>query len=106
MKAEQDALRAENEKQRQVTQAEAANEQRKLEAEALAFAIQAEAEAEAFRVETESIARAEAIRREAEALRDNPQLIELRIAERWNGQLPQVTAGDQSIPLINIDPKK
>lgn len=106
VKAEQDALRAENEKQRQVTQAEAANEQRKLEAEALAFAIQAEAEAEAFRVETESIARAEAIRREAEALRDNPQLIELRVAERWNGQLPQVTAGDQSIPLINIDPNK
>ena len=102
VKAEQDALRAENEKDRVVTQAEAANEQRKLEAEARAFAIQAEAEAEAFRVETESIARADAIRREAEALRDNPQLIELRYAERWDGRLPQVTAGEQAIPLINF----
>ena len=105
VKAEQDALRAENEKQRQVTQAEAANEQRKLEAEAKAFAIQAEAEAEAFRVEAESIARAEAIRREAEALRDNPQLIELRKAERWDGRLPQVVLGDGAIPLINFNPK-
>ena len=105
VKAEQDALRAENEKQRQVTQAEAANEQRKLEAEAKAFAIQAEAEAEAFRVEAESIARAEAIRREAEALRDNPQLIELRKAERWDGRLPQVVLGDGAIPLINFSPK-
>ena len=105
VKAEQDALRAENEKQRQVTQAEAANEQRKLEAEAKAFAIQAEAEAEAFRVEAESIARAEAIRREAEALRNNPQLIELRKAERWDGKLPQVMTGDGLLPLINVSPK-
>jgi len=50
-----------------------------------------------------SKARAEAIRREAEALRDNPALIQLRIAEKWDGQLPQVNGGG-ALPLLNIDP--
>ena len=39
---------------------------------------------------------------EAEALKDNPALIQLRIAEKWDGQLPQVSGGD-AIPLLNID---
>ena len=91
VKAEQDALKAQNEKLRIITQAEAAAAQRKLEAEAAAY-----------QVEVESVARAEAIRREAEALRDNPQLIELRLAERWDGKLPQVN-GSGALPLINFD---
>ena len=91
VKAEQEALQAENEKVRRVTQAEAAAEERKLAADA-----------EAYQIEQESIARAEAIRREAEALRDNPALIELRIAEKWDGQLPTFTGGN-AIPLLNVD---
>ena len=50
----------------------------------------------------ESLARANAIRLEAKALKDNPQLIELRIAEKWDGQLPKFSGGD-AIPLLNID---
>ena len=91
VKAEQEALKAENEKVRRVTQAEAAAEERKLAADA-----------EAYQIEQESIARAEAIRREAEALRDNPALIELRIAEKWDGRLPTFTGGE-AIPLLNVD---
>ncbi|MXY53043.1 MAG: prohibitin family protein [Gammaproteobacteria bacterium] len=91
VKAEQEALKAENEKVRRVTQAEAAAEERKLAADA-----------EAYQIEQESIARAEAIRREAEALRDNPSLIELRIAEKWDGRLPTFTGGE-AIPLLNVD---
>ena len=64
VRAEQEALKATNEKDRLVTQAEA-------------------------------------IKREAEALADNPQLIQLRLAEKWDGQLPRFT-GD-TIPLISID---
>lgn len=94
VRAEQDALRAKNEKLRIITQAEAAAAQRELEADALAY-----------QIEVESVARAEAIRREAEALRDNPQLIDLRIAEKWNGTLPQVT-GAGALPLLNLDPLK
>ncbi len=94
VKAEQEALKAKNEKLRRVTQAEAAAAERTLAADA-----------EAYQIEVASKARAEAIRREAEALRDNPSLIQLRIAEKWDGQLPQV-AGGNTIPLLNIDAMK
>lgn len=90
VKAEQDALKAKNEKLRRVTQAEAAAAEKKLAAEATAYEI-----------EVGSKARADAIRREAMALKDNPELIQLRVAEKWNGVLPRV-AGDGIVPLINI----
>ena len=91
VRAEQDALKAKNEKLRRVTQAEAAAAERTLAADAAAYEI-----------EVESRARADAIKREAEALAGNPQLIQLRIAEKWNGQLPRFSGGD-SIPRISID---
>ena len=89
VKAEQDALKAENEKMQRITQAEAAAAERELAADA-----------EAYKLEVESVARAEAIKREAEALRGNPDLIQLRIAEKWDGQLPQITSG--TVPLLNL----
>lgn len=94
VRAEQEALKAENEKVRRVTQAEAAAAERELAADA-----------EAYKLEVESKARADAIRREAEALKDNPDLIQLRIAEKWDGQLPQFTGGG-AIPLLNVDSVK
>lgn len=90
VRAEQEALKAGNEKLRRVTQAEAAAAERTLAADA-----------EAYQIEVASKARADAIRREAEALKDNPALIQLRIAEKWNGQLPQVSGGD-TIPLLSL----
>ena len=91
VQAEQEALKAKNEKLRRVTQAEAAAAERELAADA-----------EAYQIEVASKARAEAIRREAEALRGNPALIQLRIAEKWDGHLPQVSGGN-AVPLLNID---
>ncbi len=91
VRAEQEALKAKNEKIRQVTQAEAKADEQKLLADAVAY-----------QTEVESVARAEAIKREAEALAGNPQLIQLRIAEKWDGQLPKFSTGD-AIPLISID---
>ncbi len=44
---------------------------------------------------------AEAIRIEAEALSQNPQILELRAIEKWNGILPQVTSG--AVPLVNLN---
>lgn len=90
VKAEQDALKAENDKIRIVTQAEAAAAQRNLAADALAYEI-----------ETSSTARAEAIRREAAALKNNPELIQLRMAEKWDGVLPKVS-GEGAIPILNL----
>jgi len=91
VRAEQEALKAENDKIRRVTQAEASAAERNLAAGA-----------EAYAIEIESKARAEAIRREAAALKNNPELIQLRLAEKWDGVLPKVS-GDGAIPLINMD---
>lgn len=89
VKAEQDALRAENEKKTRVTQAEAKAKEQTLAAEAQAYA-----------TEVESKARADAIKREADALASNAKLVELRIAEKWDGKLPVYT-GD-TIPMLQV----
>ena len=91
VRAEQEALQAVNEKTRRVTQAEAGYQERKLAADG-----------EAYEIETASRAKADAITREAKALKNNPALIQLRLAEKWDGTLPRFTGG-ASIPLINID---
>ncbi len=91
VKAEQEALQALNEKTRRVTQAEAGYAERKLAADG-----------QAYEIEAASKAKADAIAREAKALKDNPQLIQLRLAEKWDGTLPKFTGGE-GVPLINID---
>ena len=91
VRAEQEALQAKNEKLRRVTQAEAGAAEVKLAAEA-----------EAFQIEIASKARAQAIKREAEALLNHPELIQLRIAEKWDGELPQVSGGN-AIPFLNLN---
>src|SRR3990167_3646323 len=48
----------------------------------------------------EAKGKAEAINIEARAISTNPQIIELRAIEKWNGTLPQVTGG--AVPFINI----
>ncbi|WP_281353338.1 hypothetical protein [Jiella pacifica] len=35
------------------------------------------------------------------ALRDNPQVVELIRAERWNGQLPTTMVPGGTIPFVN-----
>jgi len=91
VRAEQEALQAINEKTRRVTQAEAAAAEKTLAADATAYEIEAA-----------SKARADAIEREAKALKNNPRLIQLRIAEKWDGALPKFS-GAGGVPLINLD---
>lgn len=91
VKAEQEALQAINEKTRRVTQAEAAYQEQKLEADAAAY-----------NIEARSKAKADAIAREAKALKSNPELIQLRISEKWDGTLPKFTGGG-GVPFINVD---
>jgi regulator of protease activity HflC (stomatin/prohibitin superfamily) len=91
VKAEQDALRAENEKRQKITQAEA-----KAKEETLA------ADANAYSTEVEAKARALAIKVESDALRGNEDLIRLRTAERWNGALPTYSGG--ALPFLTLSP--
>ncbi len=93
VRAEQDSLRAENEKRTRVTQAEAKAKEETLAADAAAYSL-----------EVQSKAKAAAIERESKALEANPQLIQLRTAERWDGKLPTMTCGGP-VPFINVGGK-
>lgn len=91
VKAEQDALRAENEKRQKI-----------VEAEAIAQVVKLQADAAAYKTEAEAKARAQAITQEGKALAANPSVIKLRIAEKWDGVLPRVNGGGV-LPLLNMN---
>ena len=70
------------------------------QAEADAQLARATAEAEAIRIRGE--AEASAIRARGEALRDNPSLVDLVQAERWNGALPTTMVPGSAVPFMNV----
>lgn len=61
--------------------------------------MQANAEAGAIKVQGE--AQALAIKAQADALKANPDLVNLRRAERWDGKLPSSIYGSAPIPFLN-----
>jgi regulator of protease activity HflC (stomatin/prohibitin superfamily) len=84
--AEQDALRAERELRR--VQIESQQQVAKAEAQAAARLKTAQAEAEALRLQREVI---------------SPELLQLRFIEKWNGTLPQFSAGNGDVlPMITL----
>jgi regulator of protease activity HflC (stomatin/prohibitin superfamily) len=115
VKAEQEALRAQNEKTRRITEAEAAAREAELKADADAYArvkeaeakaqsTKAQADAQAYATQVEAVERAKAIEVEGDALRDNPTVIELRKVEQWDGKLPvyNMGMGGDVSPLISL----
>lgn len=98
MLAEVEVQRIQQNAEREKVQAEIAVIQ--AEAAAAARIEQATAEAEAIRLTGE--AEASAIRARGEALRDNPALIELVQAERWNGTLPTTMVPNSTVPFLNM----
>lgn len=70
------------------------------QAEADAQLARATAEAEAVRIRGE--AEAAAIEAKGAALRDNPSLIDLVQAERWNGTLPTTMIPGDTVPFMNV----
>jgi len=90
VKAEQEALMAENEKNTTITRAEAQSEKVKIAASA-----------SAYRVSKVADARANAISVEALALKNKPELLQLRLLERWSGLLPKYNGAGGGI-LLNI----
>lgn len=70
-------------------------------------------DAEAYRITQQSIADADAIKRrgeaeadairaKAKALADNPSLVELTKAERWDGVLPTSMVPGSAVPFLNV----
>jgi len=105
VKAEQDALRAKNEKTRRITEAEASAEEVTLAAQAQATSQKAKAEALAFEIDQISVARSQAIEREGKFLQEYPEVIKLRTTEKWNGVLPKYNLGNTT-PLISLPKEK
>jgi regulator of protease activity HflC (stomatin/prohibitin superfamily) len=62
--------------------------------------IQAKAQADAVKLQGD--AEAHAINARGRALRDNPALIELVQADKWDGKLPTTMVPGQTVPFINV----
>jgi regulator of protease activity HflC (stomatin/prohibitin superfamily) len=98
MLAEVEVQKVKQNAEREKVQAEIAVIQ--AQAQADAQVAQATANAEAIRLQGD--AEAQAIRAKGDALRDNPQLIGLIQAEKWNGILPTHMVPDATVPFLNI----
>lgn len=96
MQARVEVQRLEQQKQ----QAEVQAKTTVIEAQAQADAKLAQARAEAQATQIRGEAEASAIKARGDALRDNPNLISLTQAERWNGQLPTTMIPGGAVPFI------
>lgn len=97
-RVEAEVRRAKNELERQKIEAEKVV----VVATANANAVREAAKAEADRIKLAGEAEASAIRAKAEALKDNPQLVALIAAERWNGVLPTTQVPGSAVPFIEL----
>lgn len=65
--------------------------------------VRAQAQAEADSIRLRGNAEAEAIRERAAALANNPLLVELVKAERWDGKLPTTMLPNSTVPFIEAN---
>lgn len=89
--------------QQQVRQAEQQANITKTRAQAEADAVVARATAEATATKLRGDAEAAAIKAKGDALRENPALVQLIQAERWNGQLPTTMLPNTAVPMLSMD---
>jgi len=76
--------------------AKIANEQQALAAQANVATATADAEARVAKAQGD----AKAIQVEAEAIRTNPEIVNLRAVEKWDGRLPTYTGASAPLPFI------
>ncbi len=72
------------------------------QAQAAADAKLAQASAEAKAIELRGAAEASAIAAKGAALRDNPSLVYLMQAEKWDGKLPQTMVPNGAVPFMSV----
>jgi len=72
------------------------------QATARANAVRAEAQASADAIKLKGEAEASAIRARAEALGQNPGLVSLVQAERWDGKLPATMVPGSALPMLSV----
>lgn len=91
-KAKSELARVEQEAQQKVKIAQAEAEAKKAQADADAYAVRVNGEAAAF-----------AIKARADALKENPNLVDLILAEKWNGVLPVSMVPNGAVPFLNLN---
>jgi regulator of protease activity HflC (stomatin/prohibitin superfamily) len=98
VKAKNDAIAAEN----NVNRIRYEGEQAKVRAEAQAVAAVTAAEAEKKVKVLQADADAYAIGARGDAMKKNPALNEMTIAEKWDGKLPQQMVPGAAVPFLNL----
>ena len=83
-------------------QAEAEKQKRITNADAAAYEVKAAADAQAHAIQVQGDAQAAAIRARADALKDNPSLVSLTAAERWDGKLPSTMLPGGAVPFLEL----
>jgi regulator of protease activity HflC (stomatin/prohibitin superfamily) len=79
------------------------NAQRQIaEAEARADATRKTADAEAYALRVRGEAEAAVIAARGKALKDNPELVRLTAAEKWNGVLPTSMIPNGAVPFVGV----
>lgn len=101
-KLRQNAEREKVQAQITVTKAGAEADSQRAIADANAYTTTKAAEAEARAIEVKGEAAAKAIKARGDALKDNPNLVALTQAEKWNGQLPTTMIPDGSVPFLGV----
>jgi regulator of protease activity HflC (stomatin/prohibitin superfamily) len=98
MQAEVEVQRLRQNLEREKVQAEIVITQ----ANAQAAKVRAEAEAQADAIKLRGNAEAQAIAARGKALGDNPSLVSLVQAEKWDGKLPATMLPGSGVPMINL----
>jgi regulator of protease activity HflC (stomatin/prohibitin superfamily) len=83
-------------------QAEAEKQKRITNADAAAYEVKAAADAQAHAIEVQGNAQATAIKARADALKTNPDLVMLTAAEKWDGILPTTMVPGETVPFVRI----
>jgi regulator of protease activity HflC (stomatin/prohibitin superfamily) len=102
MKAEVEVAKVSQNLERERKTAEIAVVQAKGEADSNLAKAEASAKATRLRGDAEAFA----IKVKSDALRDSPKLIELTIAEKWNGALPTTMVPGSAVPMLPIHSAK
>jgi prohibitin 2 len=93
-----DAITAAQTSTQQAIKAQNDLERIKFEAEQKVAAANGEADAK-LAVAT---AEAQALRIQGQAIRENPEVVQLRWIDKWQGNVPTIQAGNNMLPILNI----
>lgn len=100
--AEQEALRAINQKKQLITESEARAERLKLESDANAYQVKVSADANAYQIKVNADAEAYALRIVREELIQSQALLEYKTIDKWNGQLPTYLTDSNENLLLSV----